>query len=275
MSAEHFDVPAIGSGRSGLAAARGLLGEGLRPVIPEASGRAAGSWPGTTAVPLVSPARYGSLPGMPFGGDPDRYPRRDEVAAYLLRYAERLDVDIRIHSRVAAVRADREGFTLDLEGGGHLDARAVVTATGGFGRPSRPALPGIGTFADTLLHVSEYRAPQVYAGWRVVVVGAGNSAVQVAVELAEVSRVGLAGRAPVRWFPQRPLGQDLHFWLTATGLDAAPLGRFQSRPAAMAVIDDGRYRAALAAGRPERRPCSPESTAQPSPGATRARRKWT
>ncbi|MEU4041150.1 NAD(P)-binding domain-containing protein [Streptomyces antibioticus] len=115
-------------------------------------------------------------------------------------------------------------------------------------------MPGLDTFNGALLHVSQYRNPAPFAGQRVVVVGAGNSAVQVAAELAQVARVSLASRAPVRWFPQRPFGRDLHFWLTATGLDAAPLARFQRRPASMAVIDDGRYRAALAAGRPDRRP---------------------
>ncbi|WP_418961217.1 hypothetical protein [Streptomyces tritici] len=67
----------------------------------------------------------------------------------------------------------------------------------GFGRPNRPALPGLGTFTGTLLHVSEYRAPTPFTGRRVVVV-AGNSAVRVAVELAEAARVSLASRAPVR-----------------------------------------------------------------------------
>ncbi|MEU7039412.1 NAD(P)/FAD-dependent oxidoreductase [Streptomyces sp. NPDC046237] len=252
---EHVDVAVIGGGQSGLAAAHSLLRQGLRPVILEASEQAAGSWPRYyDSLTLFSPARYSSLPGLPFGGDPGRYPHRDEVVAYLLRYAEHLDADVRTRSRVSAVRAAGEGFALELQDGQQLGARAVVTASGGFGRPNRPALPGLDTFTGTLLHVSEYRTPQPYAGQRVVVVGAGNSAVQVAAELAATARVSLASRAPVRWFPKQPLGRDLHFWLTVTGLDAAPLGRFQRRPATMAVIDDGRYRAALAAGRPDRRP---------------------
>ncbi|MEU3747322.1 MULTISPECIES: flavin-containing monooxygenase [Streptomyces] len=252
---EHIDVAVIGGGQSGLAAAHSLLAQGLRPVVLEASERTAGSWPRYyDSLTLFSPARYSSLPGLTFGGDPDRYPHRDEVVAYLGRYAERLDADIRTGRRVTSVRAVGEGFELDLAGGRTLDARAVVAATGGFGRPNRPALPGLETFIGTVLHVSQYRAPGPFAGQRVVVVGAGNSAVQVAAELAEVARVSLASRAPVRWFPQRLFGRDLHFWLTATGLDAAPLARFQQRPASMAVIDDGRYRAALAAGLPDRRP---------------------
>ncbi|MFD5106325.1 flavin-containing monooxygenase [Streptomyces cinereoruber] len=252
---EHIDVAVIGGGQSGLAAAHSLLREGLRPVVLEASGQAAGSWPHYyDSLTLFSPAQHSSLPGMAFGGDLGRYPHRDEVVAYLLRYAEHLDADIRTGHRVTAVRRAGEGFALDLDGGQALNARAVVTATGGFGRPNRPALPGLDTFTGTLLHVAQYRVPVPFAGQRVIVVGAGNSAVQVAVELAQVARVTLASRAPVRWIPQRPLGWDLHFWLTVTGLDAAPLAGFRQRPATMAVIDDGRYRAALAASRPDRRP---------------------
>ncbi|MCM1951318.1 NAD(P)/FAD-dependent oxidoreductase [Streptomyces sp. G2] len=252
---EHVDVAVIGAGQSGLASAHHLLREGLTPVILEASDRATGSWSRYyDSLTLFSPARYSSLPGLPFGGDPDRYPHRDEVVAYLLRYAERLGADLRTGHRVTAVRTAGKGFELDFADGRTLGADAVVTATGGFGRPNRPALPGLDSFTGTVTHVSEYRTPAPFAGQRVVVVGAGNSAVQVAVELAGAARVSLASRAPVRWFPQRPFGRDLHFWLAVTGVDAAPLGRFQRHPATMAVIDDGRYRAALAAGRPDRRP---------------------
>lgn len=91
---EHVDVAAIGGGQSGLAAAHSLLREGLTPVVPEASGQGGGVVAAVLRQPHpVSPARYSSLPGLPFGGDLD--PHRDEAVAYLLRYAERLDVDIR------------------------------------------------------------------------------------------------------------------------------------------------------------------------------------
>ncbi|MGW1179254.1 NAD(P)-binding domain-containing protein [Kitasatospora sp. NPDC002543] len=122
------------------------------------------------------------------------------------------------------------------------------------GHPHRPELPGLAGFEGELLHAAEYATPGPFAGKRVVVVGAGNSAVQIAAELAERSRVTLATRAPVRFARQRVLGRDLHAWLTATRLDTAPIGRFLSRPPGQPVLDDGRYRAALAAGMPERRP---------------------
>ncbi|WP_326655134.1 flavin-containing monooxygenase [Streptomyces sp. NBC_01750] len=133
-----------------------------------------------------------------------------------------------------------------------MAARAVVAASGTFGRPHRPTLPGLEGFTGTVLHAAEYRSTAPFAGQRIVVVGAGNSAVQIAVELATVARVTLAGRHPVKFAPQQILGRDLHFWLRRTGLDTAPLGRLLSTPPAQPVIDDGRYRAALGVGMPDR-----------------------
>ncbi|WP_327367986.1 flavin-containing monooxygenase [Streptomyces sp. NBC_01217] len=252
---EQLNVAVIGGGQSGLAAAYALRSRGLTPVVLEASDQTAGSWPCYyDSLTLFSPARYSSLPGLPFGGDGDRYPRRDEVVEYLLRYADHLDADIRTGHRVRQVRSADHGFALTLENGSELAARGVIAATGGFGYPNLPTLPGLDTYTGQLLHVKDYRSPEAFTAQRVVVVGAGNSAIQVATELASRASVTLASRAPVKWFKQRPLGgRDLHFWLRITGLDIAPLGRFMPDPPTMAVIDDGRYRGALDSGRPERR----------------------
>ncbi|MEU8890855.1 hypothetical protein [Streptomyces sp. NPDC048442] len=73
-----------------------------------------------------------------------------------------------------------------------------------------------------MLHVADYRSPASYAGKRIVVVGGGNSAVQVGYELGEVAEVTLATRTPLRFFPQLRKGKDLHHWLTSTGFDTLP-----------------------------------------------------
>ncbi|MDK1342034.1 NAD(P)/FAD-dependent oxidoreductase [Streptomyces sp. 378] len=252
---EHVDVVVIGGGQSGLAAAHALREQGLHPVVLEASEQAAGSWPRYyDSLTLFSPARFSAMPTVPFGGDPDRYPHRDEVVAYLLRYADRLDADIRTRSRVREVRAGNGSFTLTLEDGTQLSARAVVAASGTFGRPHHPALPGLESFTGDALHAAEYRRPSPFAGQRVVIVGAGNSAVQIAAELGTHARVTLATRHPVRFARQLALGRDLHWWLTRTGIDVLPVGRFLRTPPTQLVIDDGRYRAAVAAGAPDQRP---------------------
>lgn len=142
---------------------------------------------------------------------------------------------------------------MELAGGGRLAAHAVVATSGTFGRPHWPALPGLEGFTGTVLHAADYRSPYRFAGQRVVVVGAGNSAVQIAAELATVARVTLASRGPVKFARQHIGGRDLHFWLKRTGLDIAPLGRLLRTPPTQLVIDDGRYRATLAQGAPDRR----------------------
>ncbi|OLF09699.1 FAD-dependent oxidoreductase [Actinophytocola xinjiangensis] len=249
-----IDAVVIGAGQSGLAAAHALRHEGLAPVVLEAGPEPVGSWPSYyDSLTLFSPARYSSLPGLPFPGDPDHYPHRDEVVDYLRRYAKNLAVDLRTGQRVVAVRRDDGQFTVRVEDGTELTARVVIAASGAFGQPHRPALPGLESFTGAVLHSADYREPSPFIGQRVVVVGAANTAVQVAHELARVATVTLATRKPVTFAPQRPLGRDVHFWSVASGFDHLPIGHLLRTAPHMPVNDDGRYRRALAAGSPDQR----------------------
>jgi hypothetical protein len=219
------DVVVIGGGQAGLATAHAALARGLRPVVLDASGGGGGSWPRHyDSLTLFSPARFSSLPGMAFPGDPERYPVRDEVVAYLDAYARRLDAEVRWNERVDRVAEEDGGFTVSTTSGAIVRGGLVVAAGGGFSRPYRPALPGLDTFTGRVLHSAEYRQPAPFVGGRVVVVGGGNSAVQIAVELAQVATVSISTRGRLRWQPQRILGRDFHWWLAHTGLDTSALG---------------------------------------------------
>ncbi|WP_440106720.1 flavin-containing monooxygenase [Streptosporangium sp. H16] len=255
-----MDTIVIGGGQSGLAAARALLDAGLTPVLLEATDQVTGSWPHYyDSLTLFSPARYSSLPAMPFPGDPDRYPHRDEVVDYLARYARdlgRLGADIRTGARVVAVEGGErgeEGYVVRLADATTLSAPSVIAASGSFANPNLPALEGRADFTGDILHAAGYTSATPYAGRRIVVVGAGNSAVQIAYELAETSAVTLATREPIRFVDQRPLGKDLHFWFSVTGFDRLP-ARLVSTPPGVPVLDEGRYRRALRQGRLKRRP---------------------
>ncbi|MET8148818.1 flavin-containing monooxygenase [Actinoplanes sp. NPDC049668] len=248
------DVVVIGGGQAGLATAHAALARRWRPVVLDASGGAGGSWPRYyDSLTLFSPARFCSLPGKAFPGDPERYPVRDEVVAYLGDYARHLGADVRFNERVDRVTEEGGGFTVSTSSGTTVEARMVVAASGGFSRPYRPALPGLDTFTGTVLHSSQYRRPGPFAGGRVVVVGGGNSAVQIAVELAQIATVTITTRDRLRWQPQRILGRDFHWWLARTGLDTSALGPRLVK-GGVPVIDDGRYRTAVRAGKPDRLP---------------------
>ncbi|MFI7426774.1 flavin-containing monooxygenase [Micromonospora sp. NPDC049836] len=245
----------IGGGQSGLAAARAARDAGLRPVVLHAGAEPVGSWPDYyDSLTLFSPARYSALPGVPFDGDPDRYPHRDEVVGYLRHYAAALDVEVRTRSRAIAVHSrPGGGYLVRTDSGDELAGIGVVAATGSFGNPYRPTLPGQGEYGGDLRHVADYRRADAYAGKRVVIVGAGNSAVQVAAELAAHARVTLATRELVRFLPQRIRGRDLHHWLRVTGVDRLPRAVITRLVRHAAVLDAGRYRDAITSGELARR----------------------
>ncbi|SCG19023.1 putative flavoprotein involved in K+ transport [Micromonospora echinofusca] len=251
MSASPEPVIIVGGGQSGLAAARAALSARLRPVVLEAGEESVGSWPDYyDSLTLFSPARYSALPGRAFDeGDPDRYPTRGEVVSYLRRYARHLDADVRTGVGVTAVRQRRGGgYLVHTRAGDEIAAAGVVAASGSFGNPHLPELPGRVEYTGEVRHVARYRRPEPYAGKRVVVVGAGNSAVQVAHELAPLARVTLATRAPVRFVPQRIRGRDLHHWLHVTGADRLPRPVLTRLIRHAAVLDTGVYRDAIASG---------------------------
>ncbi|WP_282795018.1 NAD(P)-binding domain-containing protein [Streptomyces sp. CC224B] len=237
---ERIDVAVSVAARPDSPPPTRCCGAGARPVVVEATGRAAGLWPcHDDSLTLFSPVRYGSLPGMPFpGADRDRYRHRDEVVAHLTAYADRLDAEVRTGCRVSVGRRTGGGFEVEVEGGDRLSARAAVAASGAFGCPHRPTPPGLEEFTGQVPH-ADYRGPASFTGRRVVVAGASNSAVQIAAQLAETARVTLATRAPVQFAAQRALGRNPHWRLTHTGLDATPLGRLLSRPPTQPVLDDG------------------------------------
>ena len=249
------DVVVIGAGQSGLAATKALQAHGISPLVLEARGRAAGSWPSYyDSLKAFSPAGFSSMPGMPFPGDPDRYPTRDEVADYLDSYAAALGVEIRTSTPVADVRSDGREFMVVTADGRHLRATGIVAASGSFSSPHRPTFPGQDGFTGELTHVADYRNPAPYAGKRVIVVGAGDSAAQVANELAPFARVTLATRHPLRFIPQRIGGEDVHYWLRETGFDSLPAEWLNKITGGSVITDSVGFQRTLADGLLDVRP---------------------
>ncbi len=245
----------IGGGQSGLAGARAVRDAGLHPVLLEAGDRTVGSWPAYyDSLTLFSPARYSAFPGTPFPGDPDRYPTRDEVVAYLERYATNLDAEIHTGTAVSRVDPAGKGFIVHTATGGTFSGAAIIAATGSFSNPYIPAIPGLDAFSGETLHVADYRGPKQYAGQRVIVVGAGNSAIQVGYELAEVADTTLAVRTPVQFVPQTRGGRDMHYWLHTLRLDLLPPAALSRIIRGTPVLDNGIYRAALDSGQLKQQP---------------------
>ncbi|MDQ3152101.1 MAG: NAD(P)/FAD-dependent oxidoreductase [Actinomycetota bacterium] len=174
---------------------------------------------------MFTPARFSALPERPFPGDPDGYPARRDVSRYLRDYAADFGFPVRCDTRVVRVTSGGAGLSVETTTD-VIPARAVVAATGAFQRPRVPA------FACDLaphvhqLHSSAYRNPGALPGRSVLVVGAGNSGLQIAAELAAASKeVHLAVGSSQLPLPRRILGRDIFWWLDRIGFTRAPVDR--------------------------------------------------
>jgi putative flavoprotein involved in K+ transport len=216
---DHFHVVVIGAGQAGLAIGYFLALQSRRFVILDRASSIGAAWRERwETLTLFTPRRYSALPGLPSPGDPDGYPTRDEVIAYLERYAETYQLPFELNTEVKQLeRGDDGRFRLHVEDR-TITADQVVVATGPF---QTPYVPKLGEkLADDVFrtHAVGYRRPGEVPQGTVLVVGGGNTGFQIAKELSATHKVVLSVGSRQKPLPQRLLGRDLFWWLTKLGI---------------------------------------------------------
>jgi len=205
----------IGAGQAGLAMGYFLERQGRRSVILERANEIAPAWRERwDSLTLFTPRRYSALPERPFPGDPDGYPSRDEVIAYLERYVGTFELPVEPSSEVKRLEQRDDGrFRLDVVGR-TITADQVVVATGPFQKPFVPKVAE--KLADDVIqtHAVGYRRPDDIPAGTVLVVGGGNTGFQIAKELSATRKVVLSIGSRQTPLPQRLLGRDVFWWLT-------------------------------------------------------------
>ena len=218
QSAGRFDVAVIGAGQAGLAIGYFLAQQGRRFVILESADSVGSAWRDRwDSLVLFTPRRYDSLPSLTFPGDPDSYPNRDEVIAYLEQYAASFDLPIEFNRRVRSLTKEGGRFVVESSDR-RIEADQVVVATGPFQVPNMPAVSGQLAPEVFQTHSVGYRRPSGVPEGEVVVVGGGNTGFQIAKELSGSHSVHLAIGSRQTPLPQRVLGRDLFWWLTKLGV---------------------------------------------------------
>ena len=228
---EHVDTVVIGGSQSGLAIGYHLMRLGRPFVILDAHDRVGDAWRRRwDSLRLFTTARYDGLPGMPFPAPRRSYPTKDDTADYLEAYAERFHLPVATGVRVDHV--SRRGHLFDVAAGERtFSAANVVVATGAY---HTPRVPG---FADRLdptilqLHSSAYRNPSQLRDGGVLVVGAGNSGAEIALEASQHHPTWLSGRdtgqEPTRAgsLPDRLLMPLMWFMASRVLTVTSPIGR--------------------------------------------------
>ena len=256
---DRYDVVVVGGGQAGLALGYFLARDGRRFKILEAADAPAAEWRKRwDSLKLFTPVRYDSLPGLPFPGELDANPSRDEVVEYLARYAEHFSLPVQFNSEVLAVRGgDDRGFVVELRDRAYA-ADQVVIATGPFQTPRVPAIAEQLDASLVQMHSADYRGLADVPGGPVLVVGGGNTGYQIAEELAAVHEVHLSVGSRQTPLPQRLLGRDLFRYLEA--------GRFMRVTVHSRLGQRLQYRETLIGSSPRaaRRRRSPRTFRRPS-----------
>jgi cation diffusion facilitator CzcD-associated flavoprotein CzcO len=191
----------VGAGAAGLATTAALVAAGQPVTLLERADRVGAAWAGRYDSLHLHTVRWLSgLPGLPIPRAFGRWVARDDLVRYLEAYGRHEGVEPELNVTVTRVdRADDADLArwVVRTDAGDRPANRVVLTTGYSHTPRRPAWPGVETFPGDLRHSADYREPSAYAGQHVLVVGAGNSATEIALDLLAVgATVSLSVRTP-------------------------------------------------------------------------------
>jgi len=213
----RYQVIVVGGGQAGLCVAHYLVEAGIDVLVLEAAARIGESWRKRwDSLRLFTAAAYAGLPGLPFPGDPNAFPGKDEVADYLEDYARRMRVPVRLGTKVDALR--RHGLRYVIEAGNNrFEADQVVITTGPYQKARVPSWAAQLDQAIVQIHSNTYKNPSQLPAGDVLVVGAGNTGAELALEAAAAGhRVLLSGRDVGQVPRVLRIANGRLFWFLAT-----------------------------------------------------------
>lgn len=215
---ESTSVAIVGGGPGGLAVSQQLCARNVLNVVIEKGASPGWMWSKTYESLCLHTGRHlSALPGMSFPKGVSLFPTRSEFMNYMTGYADQFSLPLRMG--VTAQALERVGDAWSIETNeGPLSAQAVVVATGIMSSPVMPSIAGAEAFTGELIHSSAYRSPTNFAGRRVLVVGIGNSAAEIATELADAgAKVTVSVRSGANNLPRSIAGIPSQYlgWATS------------------------------------------------------------
>ncbi|MFS0728337.1 flavin-containing monooxygenase [Paenibacillus sp. 1P07SE] len=215
----EYDVIVIGGGQAGLATGYYLKQKQKTFLILDEREKTGDSWQNRyDSLVLFTPRSYSALPGLDLNGDPWGYPTKDEIAQYLHTYAARFELPILHNRKVEKLHKAGAQFIITAQSGDTYKAKQVIVATGGFYTPFIPPITQSISQDMFQMHAANYRRSDQIPPGSVLIVGAGNTGVQIAAELSETHQVTLSTSKKIKALPQQLMGKDLFWWLDLLGI---------------------------------------------------------
>ncbi|MDZ4698519.1 MAG: NAD(P)/FAD-dependent oxidoreductase [Rhodothermales bacterium] len=201
----------IGAGAAGLAVGACLRHDHIPHILLERNNTPGSAWDRRyDRLQLHTHKQFSALPHLPYPKETPRYPSRRQVAAYLRDYARTFRLEPRYGQDVVEARQDA-GRWVTTTRDTRYRSQYLVIATGQSHTPHRPTWPGMEAFPGSMLHSSEYANGSVFKGARMLVVGFGNSAAEIALDLCEHGAdVAMAVRNAVNVAPRDLFGMSTH-----------------------------------------------------------------
>ncbi|MGH2582865.1 MAG: flavin-containing monooxygenase [Anaerolineales bacterium] len=194
MKAKHYDTIVIGGGQAGLAVGYFLAKHGKSFVILDAHQRIGDAWRKRwDSLRLFTPVSLNGLPGMRYPAPSHYFPTKDEMADYLEAYAARFELPVRTGIKVNHVRRNGTSFQV-RSGETSFTADNVVVAMANYQISKRPAFASDIDSDILQMDSKNYRNTGQLREGSVLVVGAGNSGAEIALETAKTHRTFLSGR---------------------------------------------------------------------------------
>jgi cation diffusion facilitator CzcD-associated flavoprotein CzcO len=197
----------IGASISGLAMAAALQRQNIDYIIIEKQGRVAEPWRNHyERLHLHTSKRFSNLPYKKFGKQIPRYPDRQQVVDYLDDYQKEFTITPVFNTEAISVKKEGDYWMTETNNG-LFRSKYLVMATGAYGKPRPIDFGGMKTFPGKILHSYEYKTGKDFKGQNVLVVGFGNSACEIAIDLYEQGAMpSMAVRSAVNVLPRDVLG---------------------------------------------------------------------
>ena len=207
LAVERFDAVIVGGGPGGLAVSQQLAARGISNVVLERGEHAGWMWSQVyDSLRLHTGKHLSSLPGMPFSARTSLFPTRAEFAEYIRSYADKFQLPIRTGAEATGLQRENGGWTVETASG-LFRSRSVVVATGIMSSPVVPNFKGLSSYTGNVLHSTKYRRPHELIGQSILVVGIGNSAAEIASELANAGmEVAVSVRSGANVIPRSIAG---------------------------------------------------------------------